>query len=45
MSVSLEGNRGLVDAIRRRDKDGARQRTERLIEGAWRTVRRCLPEE
>ena len=45
MSTSLEGNRGLVDAIRRRDKDAARLRTERLIEGSWRTVRRCLPEE
>jgi DNA-binding GntR family transcriptional regulator len=43
MSTSLEGNRGLVDAIRRRDKDAARHRTERLIEGSWKTVRKCLP--
>lgn len=44
MSASLEGNRGLVDAIRRRDKDAARLRTERLIKESWRTVRKCLPE-
>ena len=44
MSASLEGNRGLVDAIRRRDRDAARAQTERLIEGSWQTVRKCLPE-
>ena len=44
MSVSLEGNRGLVDAIRRRDRTAAREQTERLIEKSWRTVRECLPE-
>lgn len=44
MSVSLDGNRALVDAIRRRDRDAARSATEELIENSWRTVRRCLPE-
>ena len=44
MSASLEGNRGLVEAIRKRDRDTARAQTERLIEASWQTVRKCLPE-
>ena len=43
MSISLEGSRGLVDAIKRRDQEAARRQTEHLIEKSWRTVRECLP--
>ncbi len=44
MQASLSGSQGLVEAIRKRDADGARAQTERLIERSWKTARKYLPE-
>ena len=44
MSSSLEGNQEVVEAIRLRDEDEARARTEALIESSWQTIRDCVPD-
>lgn len=44
MSLSLEGNQDVVEAIRVRDRDEAKARTEMLIQNSWQTIRDCVPE-
>jgi DNA-binding GntR family transcriptional regulator len=44
ISMSVEGSREIVDAIRRQDKPEACRVTERLIERSWFTIRDCIGE-
>ena len=43
--MSVEGSRGIVDAIRHQDQAAARRLTEQLIERSWLTLRDCIAEE
>jgi DNA-binding GntR family transcriptional regulator len=43
--MSVEGSRGIVDAIRAQDHAEARRLTEQLIERSWLTLRDCIAED
>ncbi len=45
IGMSVEGSRGIVDAIRLQDQAQARRLTEQLIERSWLTLRECIAEE
>jgi DNA-binding GntR family transcriptional regulator len=45
IGMSVEGSRGIVDAIRAQDRAEARRLTEYLIERSWLTLRDCIAEE
>ena len=45
IGMSVEGSRGIVDAIHAQDRAEARRLTEHLIERSWLTLRDCIAEE